>query len=96
MVAEASLAERAAWADRLYDKYGVALEPAHTGEYAAIAEDGQVILDRDDVVVLKKAISKFGKGRFGFFKIGSRTLGKWRRGPMRVTFDRGTSVEVEQ
>ncbi len=65
--------------DRLYEQFGKPLETTHQGEFVAISTDGRVIVGRDDIEVLKQAITLFGSGNFAFRRIGSQTLGKWRR-----------------
>jgi hypothetical protein len=56
--------------DELYDRYGKPLEQNHHGEYGAISSDGRVIVDRDDLVVMDRAIDEFGSGNFSFYRIG--------------------------
>jgi hypothetical protein len=62
---------------RLYEKYGKPLEKEHTGEYAAIGPDGQVIFGMSTDEVLQKGVESFGSGNFGLFRIGYSALGKW-------------------
>lgn len=57
-------------ADGLYQRYGKPLEQDHHGEYAAISQDGQVIVGADDVAVMDQAIEAFGSGNFVFRRIG--------------------------
>ncbi|MBE3585668.1 MAG: hypothetical protein IMW94_05840 [Thermoanaerobacter sp.] len=63
---------------QLYEKYGRHLEKEHKGKYIAISEEGQIIVDSNDVQAAQKAIEKFGPGRFAFYKIGFKAIGKWR------------------
>lgn len=65
--------------DHLYEQFGKPLEMTHLGEFVAISTDGRVIVGLDDIEVLKQAITLFGPGHFAFRRIGSKTLGKWRR-----------------
>lgn len=69
--------------ERLYSRFGGALESEHRGEFIAISDDGQVVFDPDRFVVLQTATERFGRDGFVFRKIGSPTLGKWRRGVAR-------------
>jgi hypothetical protein len=71
------MARRAQEDERLYQRYGEPLEAAHQGEYVAIGSDGQTILGKSDVEVLKQAIDTFGSGNFAFKRIGQRTFGRW-------------------
>lgn len=71
--------ERAQADERLYQRYGKPLEAQHPGEYVAISREGRIIIGPDDIEVLKKAIADFGSGRFAFYRIGSKVLGRWRR-----------------
>jgi len=64
--------------DRLYERYAKSLEDKHKGGFVAISKDGQVIVNKDDVAVLKEAIEKFGSGNFTLRRIGSKAIGKWR------------------
>ncbi|MQL51399.1 hypothetical protein GFC01_03795 [Desulfofundulus thermobenzoicus] len=63
---------------QLYEKYGRQLEKEHKGKYIAISEEGQIIVDSNDIRVAQQAIEKFGPGRFAFYKIGYKAIGKWR------------------
>lgn len=56
--------------DSLYERYGKPLEQEHHGEYVTISQDGQVIVDTDDVAVVDQAIRTFGSGNFIFRRIG--------------------------
>jgi len=64
--------------DELYDRFVKSLESKHTGAFAAVRQDGQVIVDKDDVKVVDLALKQFGPGNFVLLKIGSRGVGKWR------------------
>ncbi|MDI6886995.1 MAG: hypothetical protein QMD22_11805 [archaeon] len=72
------LKERVKEATLLYEKHVKDLEADHYGEFVAIAHDGRIIIGKNDIEVLKKAIKDFGKGKFAFRRIGFRTMGKWR------------------
>jgi hypothetical protein len=78
MTSHADLEKLAQEDERLYDTFGKPLEAQHTGEFVAIARDGRLILDGDQVQALKKAIAEFGSGNFAFRKVGYRALGRWR------------------
>jgi hypothetical protein len=67
-------------ADTLYARYGKPFEQGHYGEYAAITPDGQVIMDKDDLEVVDRAIEKFGSGNFLLYRIGYKFVDKVRRG----------------
>jgi hypothetical protein len=73
-----SLRERALRDDALYERHGKSFEAEHRGEFIAISHNGQAIVAKDDIEVLKVALKRFGSGNFAFRRIGSRTLGKWR------------------
>ena len=75
------LKERANEATLLYEKHAKGLEAEYYGEFVAIARDGRIIIGKNDIEVLKKAIKDFGRGNFVFRRIGFRTMGKWRRSP---------------
>ncbi|MFQ5814810.1 MAG: hypothetical protein ACE5I2_16655 [Anaerolineae bacterium] len=75
---QTSLRERALRDDALYAKHGRLFEAEHRGEFIAISYDGQTIVAKDDIGVLKVALERFGSGNFAFRRIGFRTLGKWR------------------
>lgn len=78
MEGQISLKERVLRDDALYGKYGRSFEVEHWGEFIAISRDGQTIVAKDDMGVLKVALERFGSGNFAFRRIGFRTLGKWR------------------
>ena len=73
------LREKARRDDLLYEKFAKALKSEHHGEFVAVSPEGKIILGKDDLEVLKKALEEFGKGNFAFRRIGFKTLGKWRR-----------------
>ncbi len=64
--------------DALYERFAKHLERDHRGEFVAISREGKIILSRDDVEVVQRAIKEFGEGKFAFRRIGYKTLGKWR------------------
>lgn len=63
-------------ADKLYEGYGKALEKDHHGEYAAICPDGRVIVGKNDIEVVDRAISELGSGSFVLYRIGYKYVGK--------------------
>jgi len=65
--------------DSLYERYGRPLEQEHYGEYVAIAQDGRVIVGKDDIEVVQKAIHEFGSGNSVLCRIGYRYVDKLRR-----------------
>lgn len=66
--------------DALYERYGKSLEQAEQGKYVAISQDGRIIVDVDDVLVVDQAIREFGSGNFIFRRIGYSYVDKVRRG----------------
>jgi hypothetical protein len=72
------LQKRMAEDEALYKRFGKPLEGEQRGKFVAIAPDGALIIDDDQIRVLERAIRQFGSGNFAFRKIGSRALGKWR------------------
>ena len=64
-------------ADRLYEQYGKPLEADHWGEFVAIAVDGRTVVGAEFEDLVRKAKREIGRGNF-VFKIGERTVGKWR------------------
>lgn len=78
MSSHAELEKLAHEDEKLYDTFGRVLEAEHAGEFVAIARDGRLILDSDQVRALEKAIAEFGSGNFAFRKVGYRALGRWR------------------
>jgi len=71
------MAQRAKKDEQLYERYGRPLEKEHTGKYAAIGPDGQVVFGVSTDEVLQKGVETFGSGNFGLFRIGHPALGKW-------------------
>lgn len=67
-------------ADKLYELYGKPLEKDHDGEYAAISPDGRVVVGKDDIDVVDRAIQELGRGKFVLYRIGYKYVGKIRRG----------------
>jgi hypothetical protein len=65
--------------EELYDRFVRNLEPQHRGEFVAVHSDGRVIIDKNDIAVVDRALKHFGPGTFVLLKIGSRGVGKWRR-----------------
>jgi len=78
IIVQELIKERVKEAAVLYEKHAKNLESDHFGEFVAIAHDGRIIIGKNDIEVLKKAIKDFGSGRFAFRRIGFRTMGKWR------------------
>jgi hypothetical protein len=78
MISSTELQQRANQDEELYDRFAKSLEADHDGEYVAIARDGRLIVDREQLRALDRAIEQFGSGNFAFRKIGSRALGRWR------------------
>lgn len=78
MMKPGELQRRAEEDEKLYERFGKQLELGHRGEFVAIARDGQLILDTDQIRAVEKAIEQFGSGNFALRKIGSRALGRWR------------------
>jgi len=66
--------------EELYDRFVRNLESQHKGEFVAVHPDGRVIMDRDDIKVVDQALQQFGPGTFVLLKVGSKGVGKWRRG----------------
>jgi hypothetical protein len=66
-------------ADELYERHGKPLEKDHQGEYAAIGLDGRVVVGKDDIEVVDRAIRELGRGRFVLYRVGPKHLGKIRR-----------------
>ena len=64
-------------AETLYGQYGKPLEAGHRGEYVAITNDGKTILGVTVLEVMRKASAAFGPGSY-IFKVGDRSVGKWR------------------
>ena len=66
-------------ADKLYQGYGKPLEKDHHGEYAAISLDGRVVVGKDDIDVVDRAIRELGSGNFVLYRVGYKYVGKIRR-----------------
>ena len=64
-------------ADRLYELYGKPFEAQHWGEYVAITPDGRTVLAPTLLEVVQQAANVLGANNH-VFKIGERTVGKWR------------------
>ena len=67
-----------AWPKELYDRFVTGLESKHRGAFAAVRADGQIIVDKNDVKVVDRALKQFGPGNFVLLKVGSRGVGKCR------------------
>ncbi len=65
------IAQRAAEDNRLYEKYGRALESEHRGEFVAISSDGQIITGGDELAVAAQAVERFGPGTFALRRVGA-------------------------
>ncbi len=63
--------------ERLYSQYGQPLEQSHWGEYVAIFPDGRTVVGPDLADVSDRALDEFGQGSF-VFKVGDKSVGKWR------------------
>jgi hypothetical protein len=64
-------------AKRLYDRYAKPLESLHLGEHVAVSRTGETILSSTLREAVRKASDRFGPGNF-VFKVGERSVGKWR------------------
>ena len=64
--------------EELYDRFVKGLESQHRGDFVAVHPDGQVIVDKDDVKAVDRALKQFGAGNFVLLKVGSKGVGKWR------------------
>ena len=64
-------------ADRIYEQHVKPLEPAHMGEYALVAADGQVVLTSTLVEAAWQAAQAPNKKNF-IFKVGAKSVGKIR------------------
>ena len=76
---KAWVARRAEADDRLYERYGKALERELGGTLTAIGLDGRVILGDDDVAVAMEAMTQCGPGRFALRRVGYDAEIRWRR-----------------
>lgn len=63
--------------DQLYDQCAKPLEAEHDGQFIAIARDGRTVLGNTMLDVAKRAAAELGHGTF-LFKVGPRSVGKWR------------------
>jgi hypothetical protein len=63
--------------DRIYDQHVKPLETMHTGEYALVTADGQIVLKPTLVEAAWQAAQVPSKNNF-IFKVGSRSVGKLR------------------
>ena len=66
-------------ADELYERHGKSLEKDHRGEYAAISLDGRVVVAKDDIEVVDRAIRELGRGNFVLYRVGYDYVYKIRR-----------------
>jgi hypothetical protein len=66
-------------ADELYERYGKPLEKDHQGEYAAVGLDGHVVVGKDDVEVVDRAIPELGRSNFVLYRVGHAYVYKIRR-----------------
>ena len=55
---------------RLYDLHAKHLEPEHNGKFVAISYEGEVIADKREGEVLKRAVDTFGRGNFTMARVG--------------------------
>jgi len=61
----------------LYELYGKPLESEHTGKFAAISEDGKVLLGNVEGDLFQRALRKFGRDRFALVKVGHEVMDTW-------------------
>ena len=71
------MAQREEQDERLYEVYGGPLEEEHTGEYLAISDDGETILNTDPDELLREAVATFGRGNFALARVGDKAFGEW-------------------
>jgi hypothetical protein len=62
--------------EELYDRFVKGLESKHRGASAAVRPDGQVIVDKDDVKVVDRALKQFGPANFMLLNVGSKGSGE--------------------
>ena len=62
---------------RLYTLYGKSLESEHTGKFAAISEDGDVLLGDVEGDLFQRALSEFGRDGFALVKVGHEVMDTW-------------------
>ena len=72
------LKDRGEQDDLLYDRWGKQLEPEHSGEFVAIADDGRTIFGPDELSVLHQAQELFAPGTFALRRIGADAEVTWR------------------
>ena len=65
--------------EELYTRFVKTLESRHKGEFVAVHPDGRVIVDKNDIAVIDRAMKQFGPGTFVLLRVGSKGVGKWRR-----------------
>ena len=70
--------ELVALANDLYETYARPLELKHSGQFIAVSPDGRTAIGETSLDVATRAKRLFGPGSF-VFKIGKRTVGKWRK-----------------
>lgn len=75
---QAWIAERAEKDEKLYERYGKPLEAEHKGEFVAISDDGEILLDRDELALTMRAVGRFGAGNFALQRIGYEYNIRWR------------------
>lgn len=76
--------ERRKREDEIYEKYREELEKHHKGEFVAISFDTEeIIRGKDEVKVVKKAINKFGSGKYLFKRIGYPYVHVVKKGALR-------------
>ncbi len=63
--------------DELYGKFVKPLEAEHWGEFAAVSAEGNYVLGRDVLEVLRAAEASLGPGAF-IYKIGDVAVARWR------------------
>ena len=63
-----------------YESHGRPLELEHWGEFVAVSQDGQVMLDADYDSLFQRAVEAYGSG-VTFFKVGDIAVGsvRWLR-----------------
>ena len=63
--------------EQLYERYGKPLEAEHAGKFVAISPKGDTIVGESMLDVAKRAATELGHGNF-VFRLGPRSVGKWR------------------
>lgn len=61
----------------LYQRFVKPLEPDHEGQYAAVSEDGKVVLAPTLLELMDKAEKDLPPGNF-LFKVGDIAIDSWR------------------